>query len=112
MQLSERAEEGPLPGIPTQQAIDQASAGAHDLTGQAQKRIHECLELRAEDRLLFFLMTRDVPAWALGRPKREPGFQVPRQRGHHHVCPVTLQVIHRRGERAHATAVSIFIVLS
>ena len=82
-QLGDRAEEGPLPGIPTQDAIEQASAGVHDLTRHTHKRVEEGLELHAQDRLLFLLMTLDVPARSLGRPQREPSLQVPRQRRHH-----------------------------
>src|SRR5947207_4822544 len=78
-QLRERAEEDALPGIPIQDAIDQASAGVHDLTRQSQKCVEERLKLHAQDCLLFLPMTLDVTARALGRPEREPGLQVPRQ---------------------------------
>src|SRR5205823_13824972 len=65
-QLSEGAEEGPLPGVPTQDAINQAAATLNNLTGAAQECVDERLELHAQHRLLFLLMPLDVPT----RPRR------------------------------------------
>src|SRR5258708_11947885 len=67
-QLRERAEECSLPGIPTQEPVDQPSAGANNLARQAQKRVEEGLEFHAQDGLLFLLVMLDVASRSLGRP--------------------------------------------
>ena len=37
-----------------------------------------------------------------GQQQRRPGLQAPGQRGHDHVSPVALQIIHRRRQGPHA----------
>ena len=55
-QLSEGAEEHVLPGIPTQDSVNQLPAGTHDLTRDPYERIHKGLELHPQHDRLFVPM--------------------------------------------------------
>src|SRR5471030_278911 len=70
-QLRERAEEGSLPGIPTQEPIDQPTAGADNLTRQSQEGVDEGLEFHAQEGLLFAPVTLDVASRSCRRPRSE-----------------------------------------
>src|SRR6266508_3340346 len=93
------AEEQPLIRVPRQQAKQQTTAGADELAGQTHKRLHERRELQAQQPMLLGAVLFLPAARRLGQAQGEPRFQIPGQRDHHHVVPLTFQTVHRRLQR-------------
>ena len=71
------SEEHGLPGIPVEQAIDEATSSPNDLTRDADKGIQECLELHLQHTTLLFLMSLSPTPWMFREHQGPPGFEVP-----------------------------------
>ena len=90
-----QSQEGPLPRVPRQQAVDQPSTTSHDLAGHLDRRRTERRELHPQQRSFLGLVFGRMP----GRYRCHqgtPSLQAPGQTGHHHIGPVAHQVVHRR----------------
>ena len=85
-----QSQEGTLPRVPRQQAVDQPSTASHDLAGHLDRRRTERRELHPQQRSFLGLVFGRMP----GRYRRHqgtPSLQAPGQTGHHHIGPVAHQ---------------------
>ena len=74
------------PAVIAHDAVDHASAGAHDLRGQQDDCVEKAPKLHLDQ--------LDSSS-SIGQEQAEPRLEVPGQRGHHHIGPVAQQIVHR-----------------
>ena len=74
------------PSIIAHDAVDDASAGAHDLRGQQNDCVQKAPKLHLD---------QIHSSSSIGQEQAEPRLEVPGQGGHHHIGPVAEQIVHR-----------------
>src|SRR5580698_148896 len=96
-----QSEEHALPRVPGQKPVDQSSCGPHDLARHLDESRTVSRELHPQEGPFLGLVFGLVPRryWY---QQGTPGLEAPRQRPHHHVCPVADQVVHGRRQRPNA----------
>jgi hypothetical protein len=77
------------------------SQGRHTNDSTHMKNVEKRFEFHAQHRGLIRKVAGRPPP-RLVQPQREPRLERPRERGHHHVGPVTQQCVDRHTCRAHA----------
>ena len=110
VELIEQAKEDVLPRVPGQQAVDDSSARANDLSGHVDQGLTERGEVHSQQTVLFVPMFL-FPTSFGWQQQRGPRFQTPGQQGDRHVGPVALQAVKRCRESLHAALELLDLVL-
>ena len=101
VQPLDQPQEDALPRVPRQQPVDQPPSTPHDLARHLDERRAVRRELHPQQRSSLLRVLGSVPRGDRDQ-QGAPGLEAPRQRAHHHVRPVTDQVVHRGRQRVNA----------